>query len=108
MAILRNREVSYLGPVSGNDSSRAVRIRDAWGNEEIVKLNELKFTEAEKKDLMESEGNQLNGVATISDKDLKDLRDSTDAKKIEDRQAKEDKDVTVPVSEIKVDKKAIR
>lgn len=83
MAILRNREVVYLGPVSGHDSSRAVRVQDKNGNVEIVKLSELMFTEDEINDMVEAEKNNLSGLATISNKDLKKLRDSQDPKKIE-------------------------
>lgn len=81
MAILRNREVTYLGPVSGHDSSQPVRVEDKFGNIEIVKASELRFTEDEKKDMVKYEENQINGFNTISDKELKELRDSQDPEK---------------------------
>lgn len=84
MAILRNREVTYLGPVSGHDSSKAVRVEDKYGNIEIVKLSELRFTEDEINDMVEAEKNQLSGLATISDKDLKQLRESQDPDKVQE------------------------
>lgn len=83
MAILRNREVTYLGPVSGHDSSQPVRVEDKHGIIEIVKASELRFTEDEKKDMLKYEENQINGFNTISDKELKELRDSQDPEKVD-------------------------
>lgn len=83
MAILRNREVTYLGKVSGHDSSAPVRVEDAQGNIEIVKLSELRFTEDEIKDMQKYEENQLAGLAKIDNKELKELRDSQDPAKAE-------------------------
>lgn len=88
MAILRNREVTYLGPVSGHDSSQPVRVEDKHGIIEIVKASELRFTEDEKKDMLKYEENQINGFNTISDKELKELRDSQDPEKVDPEFAK--------------------
>lgn len=88
MAILRNREVTYLGPVSGHDSSQPVRVEDKHGIIEIVKMSELRFTEDEKKDMLKYEENQLNGLNTISDKELKELRDSQNPEKVDPEAAK--------------------
>jgi hypothetical protein len=108
MAILKGREVSILGRADGADVSPTYRILDSYGQESQVMLKDLQVTSEEKKQLDIDNGNLNSGVKVISDKDLKDLRDGQDKEKIEARQSKEDNDVTVPVSEIKVDKNKIK
>lgn len=78
MAILRNREVIYLGPATAADTSPTVRVQDSKGNIEFCKLSELRFTEDEKEDLLKTEKNRIDSLAVISDKEFKELRDSQD------------------------------
>jgi len=107
MAVYKNREVQLLGRADGADVSPTYRVLDSQGQEEQVQLNQLQVTEEEKKQLNLAHGSTVADVKVISNKDLQELRDGQDPKKIEERQKKEGTDVTVPVSEVRVDKSKI-
>lgn len=84
MAVYKGREVTYLGPVSGAEFDQAmVRVQAQDGNIEHVKFSELQFTDAEKKDLTKAENSAYNSARVIKDADLRKLRDSQNAEKIE-------------------------
>lgn len=108
MAILRNREVIYLGTANATDVTPTVRVQDTDGNIEFCKLTELRFTEDEKTDLLKVEENRIDGYNVISNKELKDLRDSKDPEQAEalaERQRvenKKPKPVVRPVVETQV------
>lgn len=106
MAILRNREVIYLGPANAGDSTPTVAVMDENGNREYCKLTELRFTEDEKKELLKSEENRIDGYNTISDQDLRQLRDSKDPRRVHvaAEQQKKDKE---QVEEAKVKSKQV-
>lgn len=107
MAILRNREVTYLGPANAADTTPTVRVMDSKGNYEFCKLSELRFTEDEKEDLLKTEKNRIDGIAVISDKELKELRDSQDPEKVENK-APADAVVEEPVQPTRVVKQVKR
>ena len=97
MAIYKNREVNIVSYIT--DESPVVEVQHLRsGDREMVKLNELQITEEEKKQFKDQDF--FNRVNVISDKDLQDLRDSQDPKKIEAKKQNKDKDVSV--SHIKV------
>ncbi len=107
MAVYKGREVNILGRLDGAETSPTFRVLDQWGQEELVPLDKLEVTEDEKKQIVGDNEASLT-FKVIKDKDLKDLRDGQDVDKIKAKQDKEPSDVTVPVSEIKVDKKSVK
>ncbi len=106
MAVYKGREVQILGRLEGGEVSPSYRVIDSYGQKEVVELSNLQVTKDEEKQL-KGDAADLN-VNVIEDKDLQTLRDTQDPEKIKAKQDKENKDVTVPVSEIKVDKKAVK
>lgn len=97
MALLRNREVTLLTKADAADASPVYTVAYANGNRENVKLNELQLSEAEYKEMLRQNGEvYMLDVQKIEDKDLQEIRDSQDAKKIAERE-KEVDTPTVPV-----------
>jgi len=86
MAIYKGREVQLLGRSDGADVAPMYDILDQWNQRSSVKLNELQFTSKEVEDMKKMNYDHLNGVKKIEDKDLQELKDGQDKKKIEERQ----------------------
>lgn len=102
MAVYKGREVSVLGRSNGEDVSPMYDILDQWGERSSVKLNELQFTGKEVEDLKKQHVDHLTTANVIEDKDLQELKDSQDKKKIEEKQAKAPQYGDVAVSKIKI------
>ena len=94
MAIYKGREVQLLGRSDGADVSPMYDILDQWNQRSSVKLNEIEFTGKEVEDMKKQNYDHLNSVRKIEDKNLQELRDGQDRKKIEQRQSKQS---TAPV-----------
>lgn len=89
MAIYKGREVQLLGRSDGADVSPMYDILDQWNQRSSVKLNEIQFTSKEVEDMKKQNYDHLNHVSKIEDKDLQELKDGQDRKKIEERQKKQ-------------------
>jgi hypothetical protein len=101
MAIYKGREVQIIGEVNkGFTSVDTFQVQLKDGSLETVKISEVQFTEAEKKDLQKRQDDKFENVSVISEKDLKEIRDSQDEEKIKAAQDKQDqpKDVTIKAS----------
>lgn len=99
MAIYNGREVQILNviPQQGNlPTAEDVQIADKQGINYTVKLSQLQLTEDEKKKLQEQHKERYNDLNTVSDKDLQNLRDSQDEKKIQEKQAEDAKKQPLP------------
>lgn len=104
MALLRNREVELLSKTDGEDASPNYTVMYKDGTRENVRLDELQLTEDEHKNIAKQHGERtLGNVSIVKDKDLQDIRDSQDRKKIEERQKNQPQNRDVEVSKIKVD-----
>lgn len=102
MAIYKGREVQVLGPSSGEDVSKMYDVLDQWNQRSSVKVSELQFTGKEIEDMKKQNVQQFDGFNKIEDKDLQELKDGQDKKKIEERQ-KTAKTEPVQVSKVMVD-----
>ena len=89
MAIYKGREVQVLGPSSGEDVSKMYDVLDQWNQRSSVKVSELQFTGKEIEDLKKQNVEQFTSYSKIEDKDLQELRDGQDKKKIEESQKKQ-------------------
>lgn len=89
MAIYKGREVQVLGPSSGEDVSKMYDVLDQWNQRSSVKLSELQFTGKEIEDLKKQNVEQFTSYNKIEDKDLQELKDGQDKKKIEESQKKQ-------------------
>lgn len=97
MAIYKGREVQVIGEVSkGFTTPETVQIFSD-NQYEMVKVSELKVTEAEKKQLQKAQTDKFENISTVSDKELQELRDSQDEDKIKALQDKQNtpQDVTI-------------
>lgn len=84
MALLRNREVSILDRVDSADFSPVYIVAYQNGIKEHAKLNELRLTKDEYKNMLRQNGEvYLQGVSVIEPKELQEVRDSQDKSKIE-------------------------
>lgn len=111
MAIYKGREVSlahdvprgYVEPIS-----MTIRYKD--GTTETVKLSELQFTSEEKTALEKAAGKKYENINIIEQKDLQNLRDSQDVKKIEAAQKNQDtpKDVTIQATKATVQESPVK
>lgn len=102
MALLRNREVELLGRADGADTSPIMTVMYKDGNRENVPLSQLTLTQKEHDDIAKQHGDvAVSNVTVIKDKDLQELRDGQDRKKIEEKQGKQ-KPQTQPVAVSKV------
>lgn len=106
MAIYKNREVQITSYIT--DVSPVVEIQHQSGEREFVNLRNLQFTEDEKREFSKDQENVIDGVAVIKDKDLQELRDSQNPEKIQKEKDKQDKNIDIPVSKIKVDANEVR
>ena len=107
MAILRNREVTILGRADGGDVSPTYTVQYPDLSRENVALRELQLTEDEHKEMTKQNGEaHMTSVRKIDNKNLQELRDGQDPKKIEERNRnKAPADITVntikvPASEV--------
>jgi hypothetical protein len=104
MALLRNREVTILGRSDGESASPNYTVLYPQGDRENVKLSELQLTKQEADEMKKTHGESvMYDVKVIEDKDLQEIRDGQDKKKIEDRQGKEDTTKSVEVKRVMVD-----
>jgi len=103
MAVVKGREVQVLGRSSGEDVSPMYDILDQWNERSSVKLSEIQFTQKEVDDLKKQNVDHLAGVNVIEDKDLQELKEGQDKKKIEEKQKAPQYGQPVPVSKIMVD-----
>jgi hypothetical protein len=88
MAIYRGREVRIVNYVQPDLTiPDTIQVVDKDGQSYSPKVSEVQFTEAEKKDLKNYHTDRFNQVNVIKDEDLKKLRDDSDPKVIEKRQA---------------------
>lgn len=74
MAIYKNREVTFLAPVRASHQVENVTVVYKDNTHENVPLNQVKFTEDEKKNLIKTYPSKFDDVATISEDDLKAVR----------------------------------
>jgi hypothetical protein len=103
MALLRNREVQILGKTDGQDESPTYTVLYPDGNRENVRLNQLRVTEEEQKELQKANGElTMSNVKVVKAKDLQEIRDGQDKAKIEEKQKKNPQSQDVEVSKIKV------
>lgn len=104
MALLRNREVELLGKTDGADESPSYTVMYKDGTRENVRLNELQLTEDEHNNIKKQHGERaLGNVSIVKDKDLQEIRDGQDRKKIEERQGKQRSNEPVQVNKVMVD-----
>ncbi len=104
MALLRNREVELLGKADGQDESPVYTVMYKDNTRENVRLDELQLTEEEHKNIAKQHGDRtLGNVSIVKDKDLQQIRDDQDRKKIEERQGKQQSTEPVQVSKVMVD-----
>ncbi len=83
MAIYKGREVQVQAlPRNSYEPQENIQITDKDGQTYNVKLFDVQFTEDEKKNLQVETGKRYENVRVVSDKDLKELKDSQDTKKI--------------------------
>lgn len=83
MAFYKNRKVDYLAPAAGNQTAFSVRIRNSEdGQEEVVDLKDLEFSEQEVKD---NNLDKVIPVRTLSNKDFRQREKELQAPK--DREA---------------------
>lgn len=102
MALLRNREVSIVSRTDGADMSPVYTVAYPNGSRENAKLSELQLTKEEYGNMLRQNGEvYMHNVKRIEDKDLQEIRDSQDRKKIEERQNSKPKDQVVE-KEVKV------
>lgn len=86
MAVYNGREVQVFPlPRNTYEPQENVQIIDKDGQTYIVKLSQVQFTEDERKNMQVETGKKFDHVQVIKDKELKDLRDSQDHKKNEER-----------------------
>lgn len=102
MAVFKGREVTVLGKTNGEDTSPLYTIVEKNGQRAEVPMNQLQFTKDEMKDLEKGAAWHLDGAKVIEDKDLQELRDAQDRKKIEENQ-KTQKPGPVEVNKVMVD-----
>lgn len=97
MAIYKGREVTITNLVNpAMTVYDTVQVTDSQGQSFSPKVSELQFTEAEKKELKKYHTDRFDQVNVIKDEDLKKLRDDSDPKVIEKRQADEAGKVAKP------------
>lgn len=74
MAIYNNREVTFLAPVRASHQAESVTVIYTDGTHENVPVGQVRFTEAEKKQLLKDYPSKFDDVQTISDDDVKAVR----------------------------------
>lgn len=78
MAIYKNREVSVVAPTRPVVYPEQVTIRYPDGTHENVSLNQVSYTEDEKKTLMKNYPSVFDTVQIVGDKDLEAVRAGVD------------------------------
>lgn len=97
MAIYKGREVTITNYVQpGQTVPDTIQVVDKDGQSFSPNVSEVKYTEAEKKELKNYHSNKFDQVKTISDAELKKFRDENSADAIEKKQADEAKKATKP------------
>lgn len=98
MAIYKGREVQIISTKKlGLVEHPSILISDKDGQNYNVNISELKFTEDEKKNLQVEAGQAYDNIQVIEDKELQELKDGQDPKKMEDKVAQEQKDAIKPL-----------
>jgi len=87
MAVFKGREVQVLGKTNGEDTAPLYTIVEGNGQRADVPMNQLQFTKAELNALETGAGWHLDGAKVIEEKELTELRDAQDRKKIEQKQS---------------------
>jgi hypothetical protein len=87
MALLRNRQVTVLGP-NGAEVSPVYTVQYPDGTREDVPLKFIQMTEAEHKEFQKSSPLHADHVRVINDKDHQEVMDSQDRRKIKEREDK--------------------
>lgn len=82
MALYKNREVDVAFNLPTSDDMVEVTHKSNL-EKEHVKLSEVRFTKEEMDKLEKQHKLQMTAYNTVSDKELKDIRDSQDPEKIE-------------------------
>jgi hypothetical protein len=98
MALLRNRQVNVLGPISP-ETSPVWTVQYSDGTREDTELKNIQMSDSELKEFSKNHGERLaTQIRPISDKEHQEIIDGQDAKKIKDKQDKvqTDKPVQVP------------
>lgn len=88
MALLRNREVTVLGP-NGTVTSPIFTVLYPDGSREDTELRYIHMTDAEKKEFEKTNASFVGQVKTVDDKKLQEVRDAQDRKKIEKAREKQ-------------------
>lgn len=88
MALLRNREVTVLGP-NGTVTSPIFTVLYPDGNREDTELRYIHMTEAEKTEFEKKNPSFVGQVRTVDDKRLQKVRDDQDRTKIEKAREKQ-------------------
>jgi len=84
MALLRNRQVTVIGP-NGAEVSPVYTVQYPDGTREDVPLKFIQMTEAEHKEFQKNSPLHADYVRVINDKDHQEVMDSQDVKKIKER-----------------------
>lgn len=87
MALLRNRQVTVLGP-NGSEVSPIYTVQYPDGTREDVPLKFIQMTEAEHKQFEKDAPQHASHVRVIDDKEHQEIVDSQNVKKIKERQDK--------------------
>ena len=88
MAVYRGREVQIVNFVQpGLTVPDTIQVVDKDGQSYSPNISEVQFTEDERNKLKNYHTNRFNQVQIIKDEDLKKLRDDSDPKVIEKKQA---------------------
>lgn len=97
MAIYKGREVTITNYVQpGVTVPDTIQVVDKDGQSFSPNVSEVKYTEAEKKELKSYHSDKFNQVKTISDAELKKFRDDQNPDVIAKKQADEAKKAVKP------------
>jgi hypothetical protein len=88
MALLRNREVTVLGPIDGSNASPTYTVQYADGTREDTPLKFVQMSESEHKKWAKDNAPVADHVKVIADKDHQEVVDSQNVEKIKKEQAK--------------------
>lgn len=105
MAVYNGREVQVFPlPRNTYEPQENIQIIDKDGQTYIVKMSQVQFTEEERKNMQVETGKKFDHVQVIKDQDLKNIRDSQDHKKNEERIKAQEapKDVTIHAQKAQV------
>lgn len=74
MAIYKNREVTVVAPSPTLTTPETISVRHTNGVHESVPFGQVRYTEAEKKDLIKQYPSKFDNVPTVTDEDVKNVR----------------------------------